>query len=158
MRKFFLSILIVAMPVIIFSQVGNFGPGVRSSAPLAPTDPQFPFRKLGAKHCDLRPLFAWYRLPPEKRKLTEQPLPAWQYFHGVEVKQIFGAVLLLDYGNGIILTNYPGINRLKDGDSIRFIAVEIGRYQYNDVRGAIRTAALWDHGVPYDPSTNAPAK
>ena len=65
----------------------------------------------------------------------------------------------------IFLKNYPGWTEFTDGESIKFIALAVGNYQYHSSNNSLRTVPLYDYGTPYDPNkllaernrTNAPA-
>src|SRR5258705_9811774 len=61
-----------------------------------------PFRKVGDKYCDLRPLFKWYEIPVGRRTMKydgkptphPKPQPAWEFIEG-KVSQVLNDGLIV---------------------------------------------------------------
>jgi len=116
-----------------------------------------PFRKIGDKYCDLRPLFKWIDLGQARRSRVKNPMPLWQPVK-FKVVQVFDGVLLVtnQAGNGekhFVFRNHPRQQKLVDGDMFECLAFKLpDRFQYEDVRGSVITVEVYDYGERYDPA------
>jgi hypothetical protein len=138
-----------------------------------------PYRKVGDKIYDLRPLYSWLDSVKQRHVSSEEagrlainrPMRDWfgltEPFDGVWVVEYRVAQVLHDgllvqshrytpykgtvIDDPFVLTNYPGYTSLTDNQKIRFLALRVGSYQYSDTMGAIRTVPLYDYGIPVNP-------
>jgi hypothetical protein len=112
----------------------------------------FPFRRLAAKYCDLRPLFLWGSTKPDGRGPHPNPMPAWRpLIRRIEDTGVLTNGLVLrnwirDDQPPVFLINYPIKTNLIDGAPIECLAVESGT---TNLRG--HNLKLFDFGIPFDP-------
>lgn len=142
---------------------------------LAQTLPYDPYRKVGSKYYSIQPVYNWINACNAARmqhypvdQWPRNPMPAWFGFtiavggistHYRVFEVIPDGILVNEErvdisGNAVddppfLLKDYP--YSVADNQEIHFLALRTGTYQYTDVRGATRTAIMYDYGVPYDP-------
>ncbi len=133
-------------------------------------DQSRPFRKLGTNYYDLRPLFAWYRLPPDKMASKPNPLPEWRVClvalseqviaEGVVFKEVDPRYPQIDSWRGgpYLATNVPNFKSLRPGRSFELLAVRTGKFSYTRSNGQTFQIEIFDRGVPFDPNALAKQK
>lgn len=143
--------------------------------------PFYPYRKVGDRYYDLTPIYNWLALQTQPQsKLTQeqrtapQPMPQWfasagaydpDRYKSYNVLTVFpGKGILVQEtwgftrrgegggsGNEFFLVNHPAQATLTDQTQVVFLALQVGTFQYRDVRGGLRTVPKYDYGIPYDP-------
>lgn len=137
--------------------------------------PYHPYRKVGDRYYDLRPLYSWINAASHvtvaQRYMTvPNPMKDWfgvdrgdPIFVHYSVIQVAEDGLLVReersslyndrvvYGDSFFLKNYPDFKKLTDHQEIRFLALRAGSYRYTNTLGSVKTVPCYDYGVPYDP-------
>lgn len=138
------------------------------------TMPHHPYRKVGDRYYDLRPIYDWLRLEnkaghipigqlkPEDTQIGRRPMPEWiganDYWSenkSYRVQMVLRGGLIVEqnsrntteYGNPIFLTNYPHKKEVTDRQGIKFLALRTGVYHHRT-----ETIPFYDYGIPYDPA------
>lgn len=166
-----LSVLALMLASPLFGQTARQRVGAYVGGPVAMPEaiailplPYHPFRKVGERYYDLRPLYSWIGAASHR---TPKPIKDWfgggidgPIFAHYRVIQVAEDGLLVreersslydDPSDPFFLKNYPNFKNLTDHQEIRFLALRTGNYRYVNAFKEAVTVPCYDYGLPYDP-------
>jgi hypothetical protein len=145
--------------------------------PCVAEQPVHPFRKVGDRYYDLRPIYKWLALTKvpmnkltPKELASPRPMTEWvgaatslntSFSTRYRVQQVLEDGLLVTVTHSttglgsstesMFLTNFPGASNVHDGQMIEFLALKTGLYKHGS-----QTIELFDYGTPYNPFAKQP--
>jgi hypothetical protein len=108
------------------------------------------YRKIGDRFYDIRQP-GWFNSdtfdnPILVSHVVDQVLPDGILVHEVRFNGAVGGSV---EDKQCLITNYPALQTISNGQKVHFLAIRVGNYRYTDTSGAMRTVPLYDCGVPY---------